>query len=103
MEAATVSADDYKRAERELTLKEWRRGWMVHAAIYAVVMSGLVTLNVLLALYTDASFFWFPFPLVGWGIGLGMHYLHGVRRAERELERRQERVERHAQETRRAA
>lgn len=95
--AAVITTEDYKRAERELALRELRRGWTVHAAIYAAVMSGLVTLNVLLVAFADAGFFWFPFPLVGWGIGLAMHYLHGVRRGERQLLARQASIERHAQ------
>lgn len=98
-----ITTAAYQRAERELTVREWRRGWRIHAAIYALVMSGLIALNVLLAVYTDAGFFWFPFPLVGWGIGLTMHYLHGVRWAEREVRARQEQVERHAERTIRAA
>ncbi len=92
-----ISAEDYQRAERELTMREWRRGWRIHAAIYAVVMTALTALNVALVLTTDADFLWFPFPLVGWGIGLTMHYLHGVRWAEREIAARQARVVEHAE------
>lgn len=91
-----VTLEEYKRAERQVTLQGWKRGFVVHAAIYTVVISALVVLNVLLAVYTDAGFFWFPFPLVGWGIGLAMHYLHGVRWAERELTARQTGIERRA-------
>lgn len=98
-----VTTDQYMRAERELTLRESRRGWRVHAAIYAVVGAGLVALNVALVATTDAWFYWFPFPLVGWGIGLALHYLHGVRWAEREIRARQATVERYAEETKAAA
>ena len=89
-----ISAEEYERAERELTLAEWRRGWMIHATIYAFVTTGLVVLNVLLVAFTETSFYWFPFPLVGWGIGLAMHYLFGVRRADTEIRARQARIER---------
>lgn len=92
-----VSLEDYQRAERELTLREWRRGWKIHATIYVVVMTALTVLNVVLVLTTDADFIWFPFPLVGWGIGLAMHYLHGSRWAEREIGARQARVAEHAE------
>jgi len=98
-----VTSEEYKRAERDLTLAEWHRGWLIHAAVYGGVMSGLVTLNVLLSVYTDAGFLWFPFPLVGWGIGLALHYLHGVRWADREIRTRQEDVERYAEASRLAA
>ena len=87
-----ITLEDYQRAERELAVRESRRGWRIHAAIYAVVMTALTVLNVVLVLTTDADFFWFPFPLVGWGIGLAMHYLHGVRWAEREIGARQARI-----------
>ncbi|MBD0338578.1 MAG: 2TM domain-containing protein [Thermoleophilia bacterium] len=56
--------------------------------------TGLVVLNVLLVAYTEASFYWFPFPLVGWGIGLAMHYLFGVRRADIEIRATRARIER---------
>jgi hypothetical protein len=61
-----ITVEDYQRAERDLTLREWRRGWRLHAVVYAIVMTGLTLLNVLLVAYTDADFFWFPFPLIGW-------------------------------------
>ena len=59
----------------------------------AVVMTGLVVLNLLIAARTESNFIWFPFPLVGWGIGRTMHYLHGVRWADREIRARQARIE----------
>ncbi|WP_217914454.1 2TM domain-containing protein [Miltoncostaea marina] len=97
-----ITADAYQRAERELTLREWRRGWRIHAAVYALVMTGLTILNVVLVATTDADFLWFPFPLVGWGIGVAMHYVHGVRFGEREIAARQAQIaavaEQHARE-----
>ena len=98
-----VTTEEYKLARRELTLREWRRGWKIHAAIYGVVVTGLIVANVLINAYTDAWFYWFPFPLVGWGIGLTMHYFHGVRRAEREIQARQADIERRAAKMRQAA
>lgn len=98
-----VKIDDYKRAERELALREARRGWRIHAAIFALVNTGLVTLNVVLIAFTDANVVWFPFPLVGWGIGLTFHYLHGVRWAARDVRAHQDAIERYAETTRRAA
>jgi hypothetical protein len=95
-----ITVEDYQRAERDLTLREWRRGWRLHAVVYAIVMTGLTLLNVLLVAYTDADFFWFPFPLIGWGIGLTMHYLHGVKWAEREITARQAQVSERAELTR---
>jgi hypothetical protein len=98
-----ITLEQYEQAEREMTLREWRRGWRLHATVYAVVNAGLIALNVALIASTDASFVWFPFPLVGWGIGLTFHYLHGVRWAERDIRRRQQSIERHAEGVRKAA
>lgn len=88
-----LTAQDYEVAERQLVLPEARRGFRTHATVYVVVNLALVTINTVLVTTTDADFWWFPFPLVGWGIGLTMHYLHGVRWAAEELARHQEQVE----------
>ena len=89
-----VTATDYERAESELTLREWRTGWKIHLAIFVLVMTGLTVLNLVIVANTAADFLWFPFPLIGWGTGVTMHYLHGVRWAERHVRARQEKIER---------
>ena len=42
-------------------------GWFIHALVYALVNSGLV----LMALAAGKT--WAAFPLLGWGLGLGIH------------------------------
>lgn len=91
-----ITIADYEHAERAMAVREGRRGFVVHATVYALVMTGLTILNLVLIGQTDDGFVWFPFPLVGWGIGLTMHYLHGVRWADRETRARQARIEREA-------
>jgi hypothetical protein len=91
-----VTISDYKLVERELAVREGRKGFIVHATVYAVVMTAMTILNLVLLAQTDDSFLWFPFPLVGWGIGLTMHYLHGVRWADREMQAHQTEIERMA-------
>jgi hypothetical protein len=88
-----VSLAEYKQAELKLDLHDMRRGWYIHALVYVLVNTGLVALNLILLTQTDESFLWFPFPLVGWGIGLFNHYLHAIRRAEKEIRVRQAYVE----------
>jgi hypothetical protein len=44
-----ITLEDYKRAERQLELKEARRGFTIHAIVYAVVMTSLVILNLTVA------------------------------------------------------
>jgi 2TM domain len=83
-----LSAEQYRQAEFGYTLAEVRRGFKIHAAVYAIVMTGLIVLN---ALLTD--FPWVVFPFVGWGIGVTMHYFFGFRRAGEEARARQLKVE----------
>ena len=94
-----LTADEYRQAEFGYTLAESRRGWRIHAAVYAVVMAGLIVLNALLIAFTDADFPWVVFPLVGWGIGLTFHYVYGYRRAGSEIRARQTAVEKYAKRT----
>jgi 2TM domain len=56
------------KAKREVTAL---KGFLIHALVYACVMSGLVALNILL----PKSGWWFQWPLLGWGIGLLVHGL----------------------------
>ena len=88
-----LTAEEYRRAEFGYTVAESRRGFKIHALVYGLVMSGLIVLNALLWAYADGDFPWVVFPLVGWGIGLTLHYVFGFRNANREARARQERVE----------
>jgi uncharacterized membrane protein YdbT with pleckstrin-like domain len=88
-----VTVEQYERSERELTLREARRGWKAHVAIYTIVNTALVLVNV----FAVPEFYWFPFPLVCWGFGLAIHYLCGVRWAERALVARQRKIEHYAE------
>ena len=92
-----ITVADYERADLEFSLREMKRVWRIHAAIYAVVITGLTVLNLLLVTQTDADFLWFFFPLVGWGIGLTMHYLGMTRWGARDIARRQASIEREAE------
>jgi hypothetical protein len=91
-----LTADEYREAEFGYSLAEARRGFKIHAVVYAVLMTGLVVLNSLLIAYTDTDFPWVLFPLVGWGIGLTFHYIYGFRRAEVPIRERQSKVQEYA-------
>jgi 2TM domain len=95
-----LTAEEYRQAEFGYTLAESKRGFKIHALVYALVMSGLSILNALLWVYADATFPWAAFPLVGWGIGLAFHYVYGYRKASEEAHARRLRVERFAERTR---
>jgi 2TM domain-containing protein len=95
-----LTADEYRQAEFGYTVAELRRGFKIHAVVYALVITGLSVLNALLWVYADVNFPWAVFPLVGWGIGLTLHYHFGFRRAGREALTRQSKVEQYAERTR---
>ena len=49
------------------TLKIYKlRGFFIHLLAYVVVNIGLVVINVL----TSPSYYWFIWPMMGWGIGV---------------------------------
>jgi 2TM domain len=93
-----ITLEDYKRADRDLEREQARRGFTIHAIVYAVVMTGLIVLNLTVA----TEFPWAVFPLVCWGFGLTLHYLFGVRWVGKVITDRQTKVEQRAA-TRRAA
>ncbi len=64
----------------EYEAQEAKKGFKINLTAYAVVNSMLVTINML----TIPSFPWFLFPLCGWGFGVSMHYIFGVRRLGKE-------------------
>jgi hypothetical protein len=92
-----ITVADYERAELDYSLREMKRGWFIHAAVYAVVNVGLIVLNLVLVAKTADNFLWFFFPLVCWGIGLTMHYVGATRWGGRDIRRRQEQIERQAE------
>lgn len=92
MEGITLT--DYERAEAEIRAKEGRISFYVHATVYVLVNILLLVINLVFV----PGFLWFFFPLVGWGIGLTMHYLFAVRFVGRETEDWQARVEHRARE-----
>jgi hypothetical protein len=94
-----ITLEDYKRADRQLEREEARRGFTIHAIVYALVMTGLIILNLTVA----TEFPWAVFPLTGWGIGLTMHYLFGLRWADKTITDRQARIEQRAAAIKRAA
>jgi 2TM domain len=94
-----ITLEDYKQADRQLEREEARRGFTIHAIVYALVMAGLIILNLTVA----TEFPWAVFPLVCWGFGLTMHYLFGVRWVGKVITDRQAKVEQRAAAGKRAA
>ncbi len=59
----------YRRAKARV---EALRGFYAHATAYVLVNAGLLLINLL----TSPAYLWVVWPLLGWGIGLGVHALN---------------------------
>lgn len=62
-------------AVRRLKIK---RGFQTHFGIYCVVNLCLVGMNIVTAFPFIWSDFWAIWPILGWGIGLGCHYVSTI-------------------------
>lgn len=84
----TPTLAQYQATERDLAVRDARKGWRIHATVYAVVIPLLTAVNLLVV----PEFLWFFFPMAGWGLGLTLHYVTGYRGAATEIARRQSRI-----------
>jgi fatty acid desaturase len=89
-----ITLEDYKRAYREMEKEEARRGFIAHLVIYILVNIMLIAINLI---YVPGEL-WFFYPLIGWGIGVAMHYLFGVRWLENTLIEKEAKAEYRARE-----
>jgi hypothetical protein len=89
-----ITLQDYERAETEIRAQDGRISFYVHAAVYALVNILLLVLNLAFV----PGFLWFFFPLIGWGIGLTMHFLFGLLWIRNETAGWQAKVEQRARE-----
>ena len=58
----------YERAKKRV---EARIGFYIHLCVYLAVNALLIIIN----LTTSPDYYWFKWPLLGWGIGLLFHAL----------------------------
>jgi hypothetical protein len=84
-----ISLTDYQIANRKIKMDQAKKGFKVHLTAYILVNTLLIAVNLLLV----PAFYWFVFPLIGWGIGVTMHYTFGVRRFEAQLKVEEARIE----------
>ena len=80
-----ISLEDYKKAYREMKIEEEKRGFIIHLIVYVLINIGLVILNLLVS----PEAIWFFWPLIGWGIGITMHYLNAIRWIEKNLKEKE--------------
>jgi hypothetical protein len=95
--ADNIKVAEYQEAYREVMTREERKGFAIHRLVYICVNAVLIAVNLIFA----REFMWFVFPLVGWGIGLTMHYVFGVRKLEQSLREKERRAELEAERRRR--
>jgi hypothetical protein len=67
MSAAPVS-NDYADRLQQLRHKSAVKGFLIHATVFALTISGLLVINIL----TNGPW-WVQWPLIGWGLGLAGH------------------------------
>lgn len=84
-----IPLEEYKKAYREIVKEEERRAFFIHLVIYISINIMLIIIN---SIYSP-RFIWFFYPLIGWGIGIAIHYLDGIRWIERKLEEREAKAE----------
>lgn len=90
MENKSTKLADYQRAYRKLRVDQDKKGFIIiNLSAYIIVNSLLITIN----LSFVPEFTWFIFPLIGWGIGLTMHYMFGVRYNEWQLKKEEAKAE----------
>ena len=84
-----VTLTDYQMANRKMRKGQAKIGFIVHLAAYIGVNTLLIAVNLLFV----PTFYWFVFPFIGWGIGVTMHYIFGVRRLEEQLTAEEAKIE----------
>jgi len=75
VEAAAEREDAERRQrEQERRSRGQRLGFRIHATVFVAVQLTLVAIWALVWATTGASYPWFIYPLLAWGIGLAAHY-----------------------------
>ena len=69
-EEPAMDQEEQQRYERARARVKAIKGFYIHATIFVVVNIALFAINVLVG-----GVWWFYWPLLGWGIGLGAHTL----------------------------
>ncbi len=86
-----ISLEEYRKAYRNIVIREEKRAVKTHFAIYVLVNAVMISAN----LVYSPKVLWFIYPLLGWGAGLIAHYLTSVRWIEKRLKKREEHALRH--------
>ncbi len=88
-----IALEEYKKAYRETVAEEEKRGFSVHLVVYVLVNAMLIAIN-----FIYSEDIWFFYPLIGWGIGISIHYLNAVCWIEKILKEKEAKAEYRAKE-----
>ena len=69
----TRTAEEEAGYRAALERAEMLQGYYIHLLVYLVVNTGLFLINLLTK--GESGTWWFYWPLIGWGIALGIHAL----------------------------
>jgi hypothetical protein len=75
----------YRMARKRVKVK---KGFAIHAGVYFIVNLSLCAMNMLTFIsdsHRSINDIWFLWPVLGWGIGLGCHYITVVARLKFDL------------------
>ena len=61
-----------EQSSNKIRVEEERKGFRIHRLVYICIIGLLMFIN----LTFTPEFIWFVFPLVGWGMGLMIHYIN---------------------------
>ncbi|HEX7059867.1 MAG TPA: 2TM domain-containing protein [Solirubrobacterales bacterium] len=72
--AAQRTESAYRRKRRQRSARRRRKGFRIHATAFVAVQVLLVAVWLLQWQLEGTSHPWFLYALVGWGVGLAIHY-----------------------------
>ncbi len=82
MNTEDITVKEYKQAHEEISSEDMKRGFTIHFVVYVLVNVMLIFINLMHYFYPQSVSYmqmpriiWFPYPLLGWGIGITIHYL----------------------------
>ena len=84
-----ISLENYKKAYREIIKEDKKKGFIIHFIVYIIVNSMLIINNLIFS----PQKIWFIYPLLGWGIGIAIHYLSDIVWIDKILENKEARAE----------
>ncbi len=70
------------KQNEQIRSRDEERGFRIHRLVYLCIIPLLAIINITVV----PEFLWFIFPMIGWGIGLTMHYLFAARESKQSVE-----------------